>query len=261
MLAINCEFNLIKIISELLEDRPFGHVVAFEIIIVAQILQQILLVTTQSLWYENADVHHQVTFSAAVTLNGGQSFASKAQCFSWLCTSIYLDSNPRSLQCWYLYLTAKGRSWEVKQQVINDVLTITNEGVVFFFFDVHLDIPADTVSLASVTLAWYVHDHAFSHACRYFNLNDFLAFNHSGAMTLMAFVLDDGAFTMTGWTFCLCLHHAQHGSYRLDNNTAPVTGRTGFRLTSVFCTTTMAVCTGNILFYFELFGNSSRNFL
>ena len=35
MLAINCEFNLIKIISELLEDGPFGHVVAFEIVFVA----------------------------------------------------------------------------------------------------------------------------------------------------------------------------------------------------------------------------------
>lgn len=228
MIVINCEFNLIKIISELLEDRPFGHVVAFEIIIVAQILQQILLVTTQSLWYENADVDNQVTFSAAVTLNGRQSFASQAQCLSGLCTSINLDSNARSLQCGYLYLTAKGGSWEVKQQVINDVLTITNKGVVFLFFDVHLDIPADTVSLACVTLAWYVHDHAFCHACRYFNLNDFLAFYYSGTMTLMAFVLDNGAFTMTGWTFCLCLHHAQHGPYRLDHNATSVAGRTGF---------------------------------
>ena len=77
MLAINCEFNLIKIISELLEDRPFGHVVAFEIIIIAQILQHVLLLTTQSLWYEHADVDHQVTFSTAISLHGGQSFASQ----------------------------------------------------------------------------------------------------------------------------------------------------------------------------------------
>ena len=186
IIAINCEFNLIKIISELLEDRPLGHVVAFEIIIIAQILQHVLLLTTQSLWYEDADVDNQVTFSAAVTLNGRQSFASQAQCLPGLCTSINLDSNARSFQCGYLYVSSEGRSWEVEQQVVNDILTVTNEGVVFFFFDVHLDIPADTVSLASITLARNVYDHAFCHACRYFNLNDFLAFYHSGAMTLMA---------------------------------------------------------------------------
>ena len=45
MLAINCEFNLIKIISELLEDRPLGHVVAFEIIIIAQTLQHVLFLS------------------------------------------------------------------------------------------------------------------------------------------------------------------------------------------------------------------------
>lgn len=227
MLAINCEFNLIKIISELLEDRPLGHVVAFEIIIIAQTLQHVLFLTTQSLWYEDADVHHQVTFSAAISLHGGQSFASQAQCLPRLCTGINLDSNARSFQCGYLHLTTKGRSWEVEQQVVNNILTVTNEGVVFFFFNVYLYIPADTVSLASVTLARNVHDHAFCHACRYFNLNDFLAFYHSGTMTLMAFVFDDGAFTMTGWAFCLCLHHAQHGSYRLDHNTTSVTGWAG----------------------------------
>lgn len=227
MLAINCEFNLIKIISELLEDRPFGHVVAFEIIIIAQTLQHVLFLTTQSLWYEDADVHHQVTFPAAVTLYSGQSLASQAQCLPGLCASINLDSNPRSFQCGYLHLTTKGRCWEVEQQIINDVLTITNESIVFLFFDVHLDIPADTVSLASVTLARSVHDHAFCHASWYFNLNDFLAFNHSGTMTLMAFVLDDGAFTMTGWAFRLCLHHAQHGSYSLDHNATSVAGWAG----------------------------------
>lgn len=227
MLAINCEFNLIKIISELLEDRPFGHVVAFEIIIIAQTLQYVLFLTTQSLWYENADVHHQVTFSAAISLHGGQSFASQTQCLPGLCAGINLDSNPRSFQCRYLYVSSEGRSWEVEQQIVNDVLTITNESIVFLFFDVHLDIPADTVSLACVTLARNVHNHTFCHACRYFNLNDFLAFNHSGTMTLMAFVFDDGAFSVTGWAFCLCLHHAQHGSYRLDYNATSVTGRAG----------------------------------
>ena len=226
MLAINCEFNLFKKNSELLEDRPLGHVVAFEIIIIAQTLQHVLFLTIQSLWYENADVHHQVTFPAAISLHSGQSFASKSQCLPRLCTGINLDSNARSFQCGYLHLTTKGRSWEVEQQVVNDVLTITNESIVFLFFDVHLNIPADTVSLASVTLARNVYDHAFSHSCRYFYLNDFLAFYHSGTMTLMAFVFDDGAFTMTGWTFCLCLHHAQHGSYRLDHNATSVTGRT-----------------------------------
>lgn len=227
MLAINCEFNLIKIISELLEDRPFGRVVAFEIIIIAQILQHIILLTTQSLWYEDADVHHQVTFSAAISLHGGQSFASQAQCLPRLCAGINLDSNARSFQCGYLYVSSEGRSWEVEQQVVNNILTVTNEGVVFFFFNVHLDIPVDTVSLPSITLARNVHDHAFCHSSWYLNLNDFLAFNRSGTMTLMAFVFDDGAFSVTGWTFRLCLHHAQHGSYRLDHNTTSVTGRAG----------------------------------
>lgn len=260
-MVINCGFDSIKIISELLEYGALRRIVAFEIVFAAQVLQQVLFLKGQSLWHEDADMNHQVAPSAAVSLYGGQPLSSEPQCFSGLRAGVNLDSDARSLQCGYLHLAAKGGGRKVEQQVVDDILTVAYEGVVFFFLDVYLDISAYAVSLPRVTLARYVHHHAFRHSCRYFNLNDFLAFHHSGTVTQAAFVFDDGAFAVAGWTFCLRLHHAQHGSYRLHDDATSVTGRTGFRPASVFRTAAMAVRAGDVLFHFELFGNSRCDFL
>ena len=128
-------------------------------------------------------------------------------------------------------------------------------------FDENLYVTIDTVTTTGVTLAWYVDYHTFGHASGYFDLNDFLALDHTFAAALMAFVLDDCAFTATGGTYALSLHHAEDTLRGVGDDTRAVTRWALLVDRTLLGTCALAVAAYNVLANLELLGDTLVDFL
>ena len=106
----------------------------------------------------------------------------------------------------------------------------------FFLLDKHLDVAADTIVFAGITLAWHIDNHTFGYTSGDTDLNHFLALFHTRTATLMTFVLDHLTFTAADRTDALLLHHAENALGGVGDDTRSVTGLTSLFAAAVFCT-------------------------
>lgn len=145
---------------------------------------------------------------------------------------------------------------EVKQQVVDQIVAIADEGVMVFFLDKHLDVAVDAIVLACISLAGYVHHHTLSHTCGDIDFDDLLAFLDTGATTVLALVLDHLALTVAGGADALLLHHAEDALRGVGDDTLSVTGGTGLLAAAGLGSRAAAVGAGDILAHLKLLCNA-----
>ena len=200
---------LTEVVLELLEDAALGSGIALEIIALAEFLDGFFLFVRQRLRYVHADVYHQVSIAASVTLYGGQTLSTQSQCLAGLSTWLHLHLQACALNGRYFYLTAKSSCWEVKQQIVYQVVVVADVGIVLLFLNEHLDIAIDALALTGITLARHVDHHTFGYTSRDLDFYDLLAFLDTCTATVLTLVLDNCTLATAGRTNALCLHHAK----------------------------------------------------
>ena len=223
---------LIKVILESLEDGVACLLVTLEVVAVLELFNGLLLLTAECFRYIDADIYYQVALTAAITLNSRQSLSSQTQGLARLCTVIEFHLQFGALNRWDLHFTAKCSCGEVEQEVIDKVVAITHEGVIWLFLNEHLDVTVQTVMLASVTLARHVDHHTFGYTSGDADLNNLFAFLYTSATTLLTLVLDNLTFAAADRTNALLLHHTEDTLGGVGNDTASMTGRTSLLATS-----------------------------
>ena len=244
-------YDLRKVILELLEDGVSGLLVALEVVTVTERLDGLLLFAGECPWHVDADVHHEVTLATAIALYGRQAFATQTEGLAWLGAILQFHPQLGAFDGGYLYLSAKGCCGEVEQQVVDQVVAVTDEGVVVFLLDEHLYIAVDTIMLAGVSLARHVDNHSFSHSGGDVDLNDLFTFFYTGAATVLTLVFDHLSLTITCRTDALLLHHTEDALGGMRDDTLTMTRRTSLLATASLGTRTAAMRTGDILTYLE----------
>lgn len=68
---------LAEIVLESLKNALLRGVVALEVVAVPELAYCLVLIFAESLWHVNADVHHKVAVSSAVTLHCWQALSTQ----------------------------------------------------------------------------------------------------------------------------------------------------------------------------------------
>ena len=178
-----------------------------------------------------------------------------------MCTCLHLHLQLVALDGWYLYLATQCCRWEVKQQVVYQVVLVTNKGIVLFFLDKHLYVTVDALVTSCVTFAGNVDNHPLSYTGRNLDFHDFLAFDNTRPATFVTFVLDDGTLTATGGANALGLHHSEDALGGMGDDTRTMTRRTLFVSATHFGTCAVTMRAGDVLAYLEFLGNAMGNLL
>ena len=138
---------LIEIVLELVKNRLLRLFVALEIIVVAQALNGLVLFLGERLRYEHAYVDNEIARATSVTLNGWQAFAAQTKRFAWLCARFNLYLYVGSVDGRNFYCAAKNGCRNVKQEVVDDVVAVAHENVVWFLGNVNLNVSVDAVEI------------------------------------------------------------------------------------------------------------------
>ena len=131
-------YDLREVILKLLEDGVSGLLVALEVVTVTESLDGLLLLSRECPWHVDADIHHEVTLAAAIALYGRQTFATETEGLAGLGTVLQFHPQFGAFDGGNLNLTAQSCCGEVEQQVVYQIVAITNEDVVVFLLDKHL---------------------------------------------------------------------------------------------------------------------------
>ena len=148
-----------------------------------------------------------------------------------------------------------------EEEIVDEVVLVADEVGAFRFLNEHLNISGDALEFGSVALAGSIDHHAFGHASRDVDFNDFLALNDTFAVALRALVLNHLARSVTVGAGGLALHHAEDAALRTHHATCAVTVGAGLRMVARFAARAVAIGTGDVLAHLELLGNARGNFL
>ena len=184
-----------------MEDALFRLVVAFEVVTANKALDGFLLFARECLWYVHTDIDHQVAASASVSLNSRQSLASQAHGLTRLCAVLNFNLQIIALDGGDIYLTSKCCCWEVEQEIVYQIVTVSDKKLVVFLFNIYLDVTGNASAMAGITLSWYVDYHAFGYTSGDIDFYYFLTLGHTSATTMRTLVLDNLTLTLTGRTY------------------------------------------------------------
>ena len=84
----------------------------------------------------------------------------------------------------HFHLVAERGLRNGEEEIVDEVVLVADEVGVFRFLNEHLNISGDALEFGSMALAGSIDHHAFGHASRYVDFNDFLALHDSIAVTL-----------------------------------------------------------------------------
>ena len=210
----------------------------------------------------DADIYQQVTGAIAVTVavHARKTLATQTEYLTRLSTRFDL----------YLHLAVDGRNFYratersrryAQQEVVNQVVFITDQVWVTFFLNDNQQVAGDAVVLACITLAVDGQLHAFSYTCRNFHFYHFFTIGDTFARAMLTFFLDDLSLAVTVRTDSLSLHHAENALLCAGYTTGTVAIRTGFCTRVAFCTTTVTMFTSDIFLQLEFLFNTGCNVL
>ena len=210
----------------------------------------------------DADIYQQVTGTIAVTIavHARKTLATQTEYLTWLSARLNL----------HLHLAVNGRNFyrttecsrrHAQQEVVNQVVFVTNQIWVAFFLDDNQQVAGDAVVLAGITLAVDGQLHAFSYTCRNLHFYHFFAVGDTFARAMLTLFLDDLTFTITVRADSLSLHHAENALLCAGYTTGTVAIRTSFCTRVAFCTTTVTMFTSDIFLQLEFLFNTGCNVL
>ncbi len=246
---------------EVLKNGTLGGGVAAEVLAFAKLFYCFPLCAIEFFRHVNADLHYQVAHTVTVALYGRKSFSAEAEGFARLRARLNLYLHVVAVKSRNVYLPTKDSCREIEQEIVNDVLAVSDKGFVLFLFYIYLYVSRYSIMLTGISLARNVYDHSFCDACRDVYFYDFLALDNTVAVAVGAFVLDDCSLSPADVAGCLCLHHAEDTLLGANLHTAAMTIRTGLCTTATLGTRSVAVGAGNVLADLELLGNSCSYFL
>ena len=210
----------------------------------------------------DADIYQQVTGTVAISIavHAWETLATQTEYLTRLGTRLNL----------HLHLAVNGRNFYrttecsrryAQQEVVNQVVFITNQIWMAFFLNDNQQVAGDAVVLACITLAVDGQLHAFSYTCRNFHFYHFFTIGDTFARTMLTFFLDDLSLAVTVRTDSLSLHHAENALLCTSYTAGTVAIRTGLCTRVAFCTTTVTMFTSDIFLQLEFLFNTGCNVL
>ena len=204
---------------------------------------------------------NQIARADSIALDGRQSLAAQTERLARLRARFDFDFHAAPVNGRDVSLSAQCSCREVEQEIVDDILSVSDEGVVGLFLYVHLDISRHTVVSSGVTLARDIDDHTLGYACRNVDFDDLFAFDDAFPMAVAALVLDNGPLAAADMADSLGLHHAEDALLSADFHARPMTVRAGLATAAGLCSRAVAVVAGNILAHLELLGDTCRYLL
>ena len=185
-----------------------------------------------------------------------ETLAAQAEHFSWLGARLNLHLH-LSVERRHFNRTAESCRGHVDEQIVNEIVVLTDEVLVLFDLDEYLYISGHSIADSCVTLAGHVEHHAILHTSRYLHFDDFLARDNARATAEVTFIFDDSAFALAIGTDALRLHHTEDGALGTQDITRSVARRTRLSVaTSVLRTAAVAMVASDFLLNFEFFGDA-----
>ncbi len=153
-------------------------------------LQQFLFFLVEFLRHPHVDIDEHV--ARAIAVEDGQAFPSQPEHLATLCARGNLHPH-LAIDGGHFGLGSHDGFGDGDEQVVNQVVFVALKVGMGFFFDEDEQVAADAVAWAGVTFAAHGELHAFAHACRDVDFDDFVAFHHAFAAAMGAFLLAGGA--------------------------------------------------------------------
>ncbi|CSE47498.1 Uncharacterised protein [Shigella sonnei] len=156
----------------------------------------------------------------------------------------------------YFDFATQRRHSEVDRDFAIEVVAFTLENRVLFNLNLNVQIACRCAMLARFTFARKTDAVSSVHPCRDFNGQRFAALNTTMTMTFVARIFDQRTAALTVWTGLL---YSEKSLAHL-HLTRTMTGRTGLRLCTWFCTATVANVTLFQSRNADLFGHATYSF-